>query len=184
MDSQKEAFRRHLIQSRESAKNYELKGNYSKALENYESAVRVADKFNDLKGKMKDLNRIGEIHRTLKKNEKALPALKEALRVAKKLKDLSSFQMFLTQIGTIYEEEEYLKKAKKCYETVLKYHNELDLSSERADILLKIGTIYEKQGKARGALEKYNNALDILLKMGIHNSPKAQMLEEKIKRLL
>lgn len=176
---------------------YHEKGNYRKALKNFEAALWIADRLGDLEGKVAYLNNIGGIQKLLGKNTDALKQFKEIIRIAKKRGDLTMEATYLNRMGLIYHEEgtrlkeseqfkeslKEFKEAMKCYKTSLQIAEQLGDQNKKIISINNIAGIYNAQGNYPKAMKNYEDALALLAEMGLSTSPEAEKIKKNIETL-
>jgi tetratricopeptide (TPR) repeat protein len=115
-----------------------------------------------MKGKMKDLNQIGDIYYTMGERGEALEVFKRSYKIAKKLKDISEKYNIISYIGRIYYEDGNFKKAIKCYEKSLKIAEKAEYSAGTILSLNNRGLIFQARKKYQDALGYYERAIELI----------------------
>ena len=176
---------------------YHEKGNYNKALKNFEAALWIANRLGDSNGKVAYLNNIGGIHKLLGNNADALKQFQEIIKIAKKLGDLTMEATYLNRVGLILHEEgtrlkeseqfkeslKQFKEAMECYKTSLHIAEQLGDQNKKIISINNIAGIYNEQGNYPKAIKNYEDALELLTEMGLSNTPEAEKIRKNLETL-
>lgn len=144
--------------------------NYNLALNYYQEALIIAEKFGELNSISKRLDCIGNVYYEIGDYDNALEYLKRGLEVsnqlvAKKLPVLDVQINCLTGIGKVYLARKEFDNALKVNEEAIQIAIELNRFNDQIKLLNRNGVIYRKKGNNIKALEYYNKSLKIYEKI-------------------
>lgn len=136
---------------REIGWNYYLLGNYTKALENYFSALKIY-KPSDLKYSSATLANIGDIFLEQKNYEKANEYYFKALKIDEKCKNDKGKAVLNGNIGTVYQGQKDFKNAMKylfnslniseyLLNKAIKNNNTEEIAENKKELSIKLGNI-------------------------------------------
>ncbi|MFX1338750.1 MAG: tetratricopeptide repeat protein [Promethearchaeota archaeon] len=143
-----------------------IRGDYNKALENYNESLLIDEKLENLSGKTIDLNNIGSVYLTLGKYDEALEKYENALKISNQIGDLSGMTADLNNIGRIYEIRGEYDLALKRYEEALRNSEQLGDLGLKSTLLNNIGMIHGARANFDKALKNYEEALHIVDQLG------------------
>ena len=143
-----------------------ITGEYDKALEYYETALKIDESTNDISGKASDLNNIGSIYLTWGKYDSALEQYSEALKIAEQLGDLNGKATNLNNIGRIHEIRGEFNLALERYNDAISITEKIGDLGQKSTLLNNIGMIYGAHGEFETALKKYEEAIQIADQLG------------------
>ncbi|MFX1258921.1 MAG: tetratricopeptide repeat protein [Promethearchaeota archaeon] len=162
---------------------YRAQGNYPEALKRYEEALKIDKRLGNLSGEAARFNNIAAVNFVLGDYPKALNGYREALKIDDQLGELSGKATDLNNIGEIYRAIGNYPEALKCYEKALKIDEHLRNLPGKAIRLNNIASIHYAQGSYPEALKYFEKALQILIELGLSDSPNAKNFKENIKYL-
>jgi len=105
----------------------------------------------------------------------------QALQIAEQLGDLRGKASFLNNIGEICRAQGNYPEALKRFDVALQIDEQLGDLSGKALRLNNIAMIYEAQGNYLEALKRFEEALEILTRIGLGDSPNANIFKKNIK---
>jgi len=140
---------------------YNNKGNISKALEFFSTALKLRETINDKNGVAESLNNIGAIFRSQGKNDKALEYYQKCLVIAQEINDEYTIAQVLSNIGGVYNQIGDWNKALNFYNRSIIINEQTGNKKGIADLLNNIGTIYNNFDSTQKALEYYYGSLKI-----------------------
>jgi tetratricopeptide (TPR) repeat protein len=138
-----------------------VKGNYSQALEYYNTGLKLAEEFSDKSLQAKILGNIGNVYAEQSDYPKALAYYFKALKMKEELGDKREIAITLGNIGVVYKNQSDYPKALEYYFKALKLNEELGDKRNIAINLGNIGLVYKNQSDYPKALEYYFKALKI-----------------------
>ncbi|XP_047137986.1 tetratricopeptide repeat protein 28 [Hydra vulgaris] len=97
---------------------YKMKGQFGKALENYNKALEMATKRGEQWCVARLYNNIASVHELMMNYEKAIEFYQKRLEVANKLNDLDGAMKANLSMGGLYHTIDNLEKSIECYEAV------------------------------------------------------------------
>lgn len=138
-----------------------IKGDFSKTLENYLTALEILEQENNQNGIASALMGIGNIHAIQQNYDKAIEYQEKALKIRVALNDSLGMAASYNNIGSIYMD-------KKLYRTALEYHfkslaikEKLDYWKGMSSSYGNIGIAYKELGELSKAISYQNKALKI-----------------------
>jgi tetratricopeptide (TPR) repeat protein len=149
------------------AKTFLHLGNYSRALETYQSVIQLAEKMGDRYWQAVAYGNTGSIYYYQRDHANALryylKALDHfaALNATNDNKRMLRKANLLNNIGIIYEETKEYEKATRFYAEALALSREMKDYEIMADVLNNQGTQARDQGDHALALQRYNEALTL-----------------------
>jgi len=145
---------------------FRTKGEYEKALQNYDLALKIAEKLDTLTGELVVLNNISNIYQKQGKYKEALKNYEKALKYAEKVGDLSRKATILNNIGMIFRLKSSYDKALEYYQEALNIVEQLGDLSSKLDYLINIGEIYRIKEEFETAISHFEEALEIAKNLG------------------
>ncbi|HRG00108.1 MAG TPA: tetratricopeptide repeat protein [Bacteroidia bacterium] len=145
---------------------FKEQGNFTKALENYLTSLKLAENIEDKKTISQNLYNIGSIYSEKSNYPKALEYYFKCLKIAEDINDEKGIGRTLMSIGLIYKEESNYIKSNEYYFKSLK------IAEKTGDIigiesnLGNIANIFVIQTNYEKALEYYFKVLQISEKIG------------------
>ncbi len=143
-----------------------ITGEYDKALEYYETALKIDEDTNDISGKASDLNNIGTIYMTLGRYDSAMEQYNEASKIAEQLGDLNGKATNLNNIGRIHEIKGEFNLALERYNEAISITEKIGDLGQKSTLLNNIGMIHGAHGDYETALKKYEEAIQITDQLG------------------
>ncbi len=135
--------------------------NYSKALINHNSSLRIREEIKDKQGIALSLHNIGIIYAELFNYPEALKNYLAALKIREEIGDKGNIAASYVNIGIIYAEQGDLSKAIKYFLSALKIFEGFGDKVNTAYTLNNIGSLYNAQSNSIEALKHYSLALKI-----------------------
>jgi adenylate cyclase len=142
-----------------------LRGDYSKALEHYNSALLLSEGINKV-GISNALGNIGNMYWNLSDYSKALEYYGKALTIAEELGNKAGVAGWLGNIGIIHKELSDYPKALEYFGKALLIDEELGNKAGVARHLGNIGNVYGDLADYLKALEYFGKALTIAEELG------------------
>jgi tetratricopeptide (TPR) repeat protein len=140
---------------------YLYKGNFNKAIENFQLALLNFSKIDKLERVADMMNNLGVVHRKMGKYEKAINYYLEALRIREKLNDKNDIISLLNNIGGIYYHQKNYKKAEEYYNRVLELSIQLNDNEGIAAAYNNLSLVVFEQKKYDEALELNKKSLEL-----------------------
>lgn len=131
----------------------------TKAIANYEGALRIWKELNEPWFAADAEERIGSAYLALGERQKALDRYQRALGTWNEIGDKYGQSTTLTSIGRVYSTLKDKDQALSYYQKGLALARDIDDKVSEADALGSIGDIYSTLGETRKALELYRQAL-------------------------
>lgn len=144
---------------------YYMMGNYPKALEEYQNALKVAEDIDNKKSQGDILNNIGNIQDELRNYPLALNYLEQSLAIREEIGDERYINSTRENIATVYSKMGNYQKAFDYYLEVLSFKESNEDESGMSITLMNIGYVNEKLGKFQSALVYYTRSLELLYKL-------------------
>ncbi|TXT65406.1 MAG: hypothetical protein BAJALOKI1v1_440023 [Promethearchaeota archaeon] len=157
-----------------------IKDEKQESLRKYEEALEIAKKIGSLPLELKSLNNIAVFNLNLQNYEKALNLSEEALHIAEEIGEPSEKAKSLNTIGGVYIEKGKYSMALEKYETLINLDKELEDPRNEAIHLSNIGVIKDAQGSFSDAIKYIEDALGILIRIGLGNSELAKGFKTNI----
>lgn len=145
---------------------YKEEGNFTKALENYLTSLKLAENIEDKKTISQNLYNIGSIYSEKSNYPKALEYYFKCLKIAEDINDEKGIGRILMSIGLIYKEEYNYVKSNEYYLKSLKIAEKLGDIIGIESNLGNIANIYVIQTNYEKALEYYFKVLQISEQIG------------------
>ena len=145
---------------------FRIKGEYQKALKNYELALNIAEHLGTDTGKLVIFNNISNIYQKQGNYKEALKYYKSAFKYADRLRDLSRKATILNNIGMIFRAKSQYDSALKNYQEALNIVEQLGNLSQKVIYLINIGEIHRNKGEYSNAMSSYKEALEIAKNLG------------------
>ncbi len=136
-------------------------GNYPRALERYERALKLSQDAGDRDGVADTLANIGVLQEMLGNYEEALRYEERALREMEDMRDVDCAATTLGNLGNVHRSLGNYAKALECQERALKMKEDLGDRQGVADTLGNIGNVQSSLGRFAKALEYYERALKL-----------------------
>nr|MBA3664096.1 tetratricopeptide repeat protein [Bacteroidota bacterium] len=149
------------------ANTYQYQGDYLKAIEYNEKALKARQEINDKEGEAYSLNSIGIIHRTQGNYQQALTFHLKALQISEQINSKSAIAAASNEIGIVYDYLGDYAGSMKYYLIALKTYEEMGHKPGIASLQLNIGLLYKYQGNYEKALECYFKSLKIREELGL-----------------
>jgi tetratricopeptide (TPR) repeat protein/CHAT domain-containing protein len=144
----------------------EIRGDYAKALEYYQSSLAIAERHSNGPGIAQSLFQIGVIHQSRGDLEKALELCERAHKIFEDLGDELSVAKSLHQICNIHFAKGNNEEALRGYERALKIFEERQDKLSIAITVGQIGLIHFSQKNLDKARDFQNRALQICQELG------------------
>jgi signal transduction histidine kinase len=149
------------------AKAYWLKGvicrlrsNYESAFNHFEKSLALYTKLNDLNGKAKILNSIGNIYSDIGDFDKSIESLNQSLSLFRQINDEEFEAIVLANIGLLYQQIGNFDESLNYYlQSIQKYFSRELIIPE--NLLNNIGVVFKNTGDFQTALEYFNKSLSI-----------------------
>lgn len=145
---------------------YHVKGNYPKALNEYQKALHALQESGDLKGVAAMYNNIGLIYREQGNNPKALEYYEKYLQIGEKLRDDDILSAAFNNLGTLYSDQGNYPRALEYYKKGLEFGEKLGDKYGIAIANNNIGSVYYNQKIYAVALEFYHKSLSLRQEVG------------------
>jgi tetratricopeptide (TPR) repeat protein len=142
------------------------KGNYSIALEYYNTGLKISEELSNKSLQATFLSNIGIVYRNQSDYPKALEYYFKALKIDEELGNKKDIARHLGNIGIVYYEQSDYPKALEYYFKALKINEELGYKRGMATTLGNIGIVYKEQSEYPQALAYYFKALKINEELG------------------
>jgi len=125
-----------------------------------EQAVKLADKFHDLKSKAKAYNHLGVAYNNLGNSEKSMDYFMKALKIMEQINDKSGIALSSRNMGQANFYLENYDKALQDFQKSLAIKKESGDKKDISQLLILIGNVKAKTEKYDEALDYYLNALE------------------------
>ncbi|MEW6774034.1 MAG: tetratricopeptide repeat protein [Bacteroidota bacterium] len=165
--------------------DYYVKSDYTKAMELYNVALSIAEKYEHSKEKIisykaqklkaASLGNFGVVYKDQSDYARALENYFKALKICEEIGNKQGQAINLGNIGVVYLEQGNYAKALEYYFKALKIYEEIGNKQGKANNLGNIGTVYSDQGDYAKALEYYFQALKINEEIGNKNGQAANI---------
>jgi len=164
--SEKEADKYYLDAIMTIGSNYWFKGDYGKALELYQNALRICTQLKDENTKLTALNNIGLVYFRTGNHQKALEFFFESLKIKESVGNKNGIALTLINVGIVYKNLKQFGEAIEYFTKALKIYKHLRDLKGISMAYNNLGNIlYENKDHAQ-ALAYYNKALEIKEKIG------------------
>ena len=137
------------------------RGDYTKALGNFNESLRIKKNIEDKYGILSSFNSMGNMYLDQGNISKALYYYNRSLKIAEELNDKSRISPVLNNLGLVYKNQGDIVKGLDYYHKSLKIDEELGNKEGVAGSLMNIGAIYDDQNNYNKALDNYSMALKI-----------------------
>ena len=131
---------------------------WEEALQSYNEALTVFQQLEDYAGQAKVLQAIGDVQRTLGKQDAALLSYEQALAFFRQLGDKSGEAISYQAMGDVQRLRKDLDTALHCYEECFNLFQQLQNRSEEAKALEAIGDVQLLRNDQGAALSSYEQA--------------------------
>ena len=145
---------------------YHVKGNYPKALNEYQKALNALQESGDLKGVASMYNNFGLIYREQGNNPKALEYYEKYLQIGEELRDDDILSAAFNNMGTVYSDQTNYDKALEYYKKGLEFGEKQGDKYGIAIAYNNIGSVYYNQKIYAVALEFYHKSLGLRQEVG------------------
>ncbi|MDI6916921.1 MAG: tetratricopeptide repeat protein [Thermoplasmatales archaeon] len=140
---------------------FDIKGEWDKALECYNQALKVAEGEKSEKLIAKCYLKIGNIQEKRSEWDVALENFNRGLDISKKVGTLNSLADGYHGIGYIYRRTGELDKALEIYNKAIEYYKKTDDAWGTGKTYIDIGNIHQDKGEYDKAIEFYNRGLSL-----------------------
>lgn len=137
-------------------------GEYQRALDDFEKALRVFVSIDDLQGQAYALNNIGTVHHSLGAYDQAIAAYISALKINEQLKNQDEIATSYNNIGAANAGQNNFEAAYHYYSEALSIYEQDANDVGRADTLMNMGNFFRDFGYTTEALDFYSKALNLL----------------------
>lgn len=159
---------------------FESQGNYDQAFNMYVQALKLAKQIGKAAYIPIGLNNLGEIYRLKGNYNEALKMFFEALRMDRILNNPLGIAGELVNITTIFLSAGHIQEAKQYCEEAITVAEEINALDSLASSYNSMGIIYFQLKNYQEALQFYEKSLNILIRQGFGESPRAEMLRNNI----
>jgi tetratricopeptide (TPR) repeat protein len=142
------------------------KGQVFKAIEAYESSLKIQEEIGNKEGIATALINLGVIYNDQGDIPKALEYLNRSLNLHEDIKNLKGAAISLDDIGVIYFRQGDLNTALIYYTKALNIREKLQEKDGLATSLINIGVVYRNQHNVDKAIEFYERSLRIMQEIG------------------
>jgi len=153
---------------------YYQRGEIPKALQNFNTAVKLLNEYGDSSKSVQVLGNIAAIEYRQGDSHKALEDYKRCLAIKQRFGDKKEIAITLGNIGSIYRDLGDIHKALEYSDKALRIKEKLGDKKSIASTLNNIGSLYMSQEDYKKALEYFNKSLtlrqDINDKLGMSYS--------------
>ncbi len=146
--------------------NYEVKGDYSKALEYYHKAQKISEEIGNIGSVAKNISCIGDVYQYESNYTKALEYYLRALKISEEIGQKQLVAKNTVGIGNVYSRQGNYPKALEYYFKCLKTFEETGDRGMVARSTGSIGSVYCEIGDYPKALEYYLKALKVFEEVG------------------
>ncbi|MDO9577400.1 MAG: PAS domain S-box protein [Candidatus Cloacimonadales bacterium] len=143
---------------------YEIRGNYSKAIELYEESLKLAEQLDDKKIIANTMVNLSTANQNMGSHDVALNYCLKALDIYEDLDFKEGIAKTLNNIGNVYLYLQQYEKALQYYLQSMALKQELDNSADLASSYHNIALVYQELEDYQKARQYYDQALDILNK--------------------
>ncbi|MBX7093680.1 MAG: tetratricopeptide repeat protein [Flavobacteriales bacterium] len=143
-----------------------VKGDISKAIEEFEKALAIYEQTKNNKGIASELNNIALVYSDLGKPEKALQYFDRGLELYRKTDNQKGIASTLTNIGIVYHNQGNYSKAIENYTAGLVVSERLKDRSNMAVSNTNIGIVYYEQREYEKAKEYFKKGIDLNTELG------------------
>ncbi len=143
------------------------KRNYPEKSRSYaEEALELANRLDFKKGKIKSLNILGMVLRTIGNDSLALEYLQKSLKIGEKIGYMPGIANSLRNIGILYEFRGNYELAMDYYQKSMEIYKKIGDKNRIASSLMDIGLVYGKKGNYPKALDYFHKSLKIKEEIG------------------
>ena len=147
-----------------TGESYQIKGEYIKALDFYERALKLSKSKQDIFNVPNSLMQLGELNRLMQNQDVALDHFFKAYKEFVEINHPKFIERCLTGIARVYCDKKSNDSAIMYFERALVISDSLGEESEVNAVLNNLGVIYQNQGNYNKALEYYNIGLERAVK--------------------
>lgn len=151
-------------------------GQYPKALEFYQQALKLRQQIGDREGEWATLDDMGAAYGEQGQYTKALEFYQKALGIIRQLGDRNSEKLRLNEIASVYFRLGQYPQALEAYQQVLKLQREGRDRAGEGTTLGNVGVVYVNLGQYAKALESYRQALAIFESLPAYQGARATIL--------
>lgn len=145
---------------------YRNLGDPNKAIEYYESALKIAKENNDEKAEGNNLGYLGNAYRNIGKLEESTKYYENAIQILRKVGDIRGEGINYGNLGIAYSDGGKTEEAIECYQKALEISRKCDEKGEEGNYLGNLGSAYRNLGELDKSIEYYINAIKILNQVG------------------
>lgn len=138
---------------------FQLKGNYPKAIENYNLSLKIKEEIGDKKDIGMTLFYIGKTYKTLIDSRKAMDYFLKSLQVFELIKDKGGIMIITFEIASLFKDQGNIIKSIEFCNKSLKINEEIGDKEYNGQILNLLAVIYTMQGDLNLALNYFNKSL-------------------------
>jgi tetratricopeptide (TPR) repeat protein len=139
----------------------EDKGNYSDALKNYFTSLKISETINNKEGIANAYNSIGNVYYSQGNYQDALKNHFACLKIMKSINNKSGIANSYNNIGNVYQQQDNFDDALKNHFASLKIMSAIGNKKGVSNSYNNIGNIYLNQANYSEALENYSASLKI-----------------------
>jgi serine phosphatase RsbU (regulator of sigma subunit)/tetratricopeptide (TPR) repeat protein len=140
---------------------YNVKGDYEKAIPNYQAVLPIFEKAGRLKDKSVVLNNIGTIYENQKKYDEALKLFRESYSIRNAIGDSDGVCSVFQNIGNVYNDQKHYDSAQFYYDHSLAIAKYMHSRSQVAAVYSCMATNYASMGKFEDAYKYQTMYLDL-----------------------
>jgi len=148
----------------------QLKGDYPRALAQYERAAVLYLEVGDRSGVARSYHSVGNVYAMTGDYPRALEQFERAMALHLELGTLAGASRVITSIGSVYLNTGSFPRALEQYDRGLALAQDAGALSSVAGITVNIGHVYQNTADYPRALENYERALVLSLEIGNHNN--------------
>jgi signal transduction histidine kinase len=145
---------------------YRFRGDYPEAINQYETAISLAEKTGNIVLVNRNKLSLGIIYKLQGDNAKALEVFMEALPYYRETANLEILTPLDNCIGGIFLDQEEYDEALKHLNSALEASRTLGLEMDAAANLTRIGQVYKELGQTQNALHYQFQALEVVSEYG------------------
>lgn len=146
--------------------NYDVKGDYAKALEYYKNSLKLNQEIGDKRGIAKNLGNIGIAYMYISDNDRALEYYFRALEINEELGNRKSIAINFGNIAVTYQNKEIYDKALEYLDKAIVLNKELGNKSALATNYGNIANISLIISDYAKAFEYFNKAINLNEEIG------------------
>ncbi len=140
--------------------NYLKTGEYAKALESFNQALKIFRDINDISGEQIALNATGIVYSNIGQYEQAIRSYEQAIMISRvRGPNVAVDGSITSNLGAVYRNLGNREKALAYYNQALAIFRNVGNKEGEGTTLNNIGVIFESQGDFIKALEYYNRAI-------------------------